>query len=196
MPTPLLTTKLYIPPVRPELVSRPRLTEQLNAGPRSGRKLTLVSAPAGFGKTTLLSEWVSQILDTIVPGAEQRGIGDWGVLRKTNLQSPSHLHCHPWGQAQVAALRGLEYPVSNLQESPGCRWTRAIMIQPAFWPILSRPDSSFHRIRSRSTRAISMENSTSTAGRKQVPGPGLGGYCHPPNRLGAYKRHWGYTSKN
>jgi LuxR family maltose regulon positive regulatory protein len=54
--SPLLTTKLYIPPVRPELVSRPRLTERLNAGLH--RKLTLISAPAGFGKTTLLSEWI------------------------------------------------------------------------------------------------------------------------------------------
>ncbi|MEE9617637.1 MAG: hypothetical protein V3T90_11635, partial [Anaerolineae bacterium] len=58
MATPLLTTKLYIPPARPELVSRPRLIERLNAGLH--RKLTLVSAPAGFGKTTLLSEWASQ----------------------------------------------------------------------------------------------------------------------------------------
>jgi LuxR family maltose regulon positive regulatory protein len=57
MPTPLLTTKLYIPPVRPELVSRPRLLERLNEG--MTRKLTLVSAPAGYGKTTLLSEWVA-----------------------------------------------------------------------------------------------------------------------------------------
>ncbi len=61
--TPLLKTKLYIPPVRPDLVSRPRLIERLNAGPlgqsgRFARKLTLISAPAGFGKTTLLSEWV------------------------------------------------------------------------------------------------------------------------------------------
>ena len=54
----LLATKLYIPPIRPELVSRPRLIEQLNAGLQ--RRLTLVSAPAGFGKTTLVSEWVSQ----------------------------------------------------------------------------------------------------------------------------------------
>jgi LuxR family maltose regulon positive regulatory protein len=57
MATPLLTTKLYIPPVRPELVSRPHLIEQLNAG--LDGKLTLISAPAGFGKTTLLSEWAA-----------------------------------------------------------------------------------------------------------------------------------------
>ena len=53
--TPLLTTKLYIPLVRPELVSRQRLIERLNAG--LNRRLTLVSAPAGYGKTTLLSDW-------------------------------------------------------------------------------------------------------------------------------------------
>jgi LuxR family maltose regulon positive regulatory protein len=47
---PLLETKLHIPRIRPELVSRPRLTERLKAGLH--RKLTLVSAPAGFGKTT------------------------------------------------------------------------------------------------------------------------------------------------
>ncbi|MHC4433476.1 MAG: LuxR C-terminal-related transcriptional regulator, partial [Planctomycetota bacterium] len=54
----LLKTKLYIPPVRPELVPRPRLIEQLNAGLH--RRLTLVCAPAGFGKTTLMSEWVNE----------------------------------------------------------------------------------------------------------------------------------------
>jgi len=53
----LLTTKLYIPPTRPELVPRPRLIEQLNAGLHG--KLTLISAAAGFGKTTLVSEWLA-----------------------------------------------------------------------------------------------------------------------------------------
>jgi LuxR family maltose regulon positive regulatory protein len=59
MSAPLLTTKLYIPPVRPELVSRPRLIERLNAG--IDCKLTLVSAAAGFGKTTLVAEWLSRL---------------------------------------------------------------------------------------------------------------------------------------
>ena len=54
---PVLTTKFYVPPFRLEMVSRPHLVEQLNAGLH--RKLTLISAPAGFRKTTLLSEWSS-----------------------------------------------------------------------------------------------------------------------------------------
>jgi LuxR family maltose regulon positive regulatory protein len=58
-PENLLTTKLYRPPTRPNLLSRPRLVERLDASVHPGRKLTLVSAPAGFGKTTLISEWVA-----------------------------------------------------------------------------------------------------------------------------------------
>ncbi len=57
MPTSLLKTKLFIPPTRPGHISRPRLIERLNAGLHG--KLTLLSAPAGFGKTTLLSEWAA-----------------------------------------------------------------------------------------------------------------------------------------
>ncbi len=54
--TPILATKLYIPPLRPNVVIRPRLLERLNEGLH--RNLILISAPAGFGKTTLVSEWV------------------------------------------------------------------------------------------------------------------------------------------
>ena len=57
---PLLSTKLYIPRSRPKLVTRPRLIQQLNEGLRARHTagVTLVSAPAGFGKTTLLSSWI------------------------------------------------------------------------------------------------------------------------------------------
>ena len=59
MSSPILVTKLFIPTTRPELVSRPRLIEKLNRGLH--RKLTLISAPAGFGKTTLVSHWVDNL---------------------------------------------------------------------------------------------------------------------------------------
>jgi LuxR family maltose regulon positive regulatory protein len=55
----VLLTKLYIPLLRAKIVFRPRLIEQLNEGLSEGRKLTLISAPAGFGKTTLVSEWLT-----------------------------------------------------------------------------------------------------------------------------------------
>ncbi|MDX1416399.1 MAG: LuxR C-terminal-related transcriptional regulator [Candidatus Promineifilaceae bacterium] len=54
----LLTTKLNIPPTRPQLVFRSRLIARLNEG--LNRKLTLISAPAGYGKTTLVVEWLRQ----------------------------------------------------------------------------------------------------------------------------------------
>ncbi|MEM7538523.1 MAG: LuxR C-terminal-related transcriptional regulator [Chloroflexota bacterium] len=54
----LVHTKLFIPPVRPALVPRLRIIQKLNAGVAG--KLTLICAPAGFGKTTLISDWLQQ----------------------------------------------------------------------------------------------------------------------------------------
>ncbi|MFZ5825353.1 MAG: LuxR C-terminal-related transcriptional regulator [Bacillota bacterium] len=56
----LLRTKLYAPPPRPDRVRRPRLLDRLHAGIASGHRLTLVSAPAGYGKTTLITDWLSE----------------------------------------------------------------------------------------------------------------------------------------
>src|SRR5262249_1785263 len=53
----LLKTKLYIPATRAEIVERPRLLGELTK--TLVHKLTLLSAPAGFGKTTLLAEWLA-----------------------------------------------------------------------------------------------------------------------------------------
>jgi len=55
----ILSTKLYIPPIQASLVQRPRLVQHLENGYHSGRRMTLVSAPAGFGKTTIIREWVT-----------------------------------------------------------------------------------------------------------------------------------------
>ena len=61
MTPPILATKLYIPPPRAKIVLRLRLIKQLNEGLSSGRTpgVILISATAGFGKTTLVSEWVA-----------------------------------------------------------------------------------------------------------------------------------------
>jgi LuxR family maltose regulon positive regulatory protein len=63
---PLLATKLYAPRSRPGLVSRPLLVARLDQG--AERPLTIISAPAGFGKTTLLAEWLAS------PRANDRAI--------------------------------------------------------------------------------------------------------------------------
>ena len=50
--TPVLATKLFAPARRPQLVARPRIAQRLDSTLEAGHRLTLVSAPAGFGKTT------------------------------------------------------------------------------------------------------------------------------------------------
>ncbi|MDQ2693736.1 MAG: tetratricopeptide repeat protein, partial [Chloroflexota bacterium] len=55
----LLSTKLFTPAIRKEWVSRPRLMERMNEGLQHTPGVTLISAPAGFGKTTLVSEWIT-----------------------------------------------------------------------------------------------------------------------------------------
>lgn len=56
----LIITKIQAPPLRPQLVQRPRLIHQLDKGLRRGCGLALVSAPAGFGKTTLVRQWLHE----------------------------------------------------------------------------------------------------------------------------------------
>jgi LuxR family maltose regulon positive regulatory protein len=57
----LLATKIRLPPVHRNLVNRPHLIRRLNDGIARNHRLILISAPAGYGKSTLLSEWVSQL---------------------------------------------------------------------------------------------------------------------------------------
>jgi len=57
----LLSTKFQIPQRRAEIIARPRLLEQLQNGLKEKRKLTLVSAPAGYGKTTQVAEWTNTL---------------------------------------------------------------------------------------------------------------------------------------
>jgi ATP/maltotriose-dependent transcriptional regulator MalT len=81
MPAPILATKLYKPAPRSRVVPRPRLIARLDAG--LDGKLTLISAAAGFGKTTLVSEWIAPSPPAPLPGGEGRSAeGGWGGLRR------------------------------------------------------------------------------------------------------------------
>jgi LuxR family maltose regulon positive regulatory protein len=143
--TPLLTTKLYIPPVRSELVSRPRLIERLNEGPRSGRKLTLVSAPAGFGKTTLLSEWIRALEEPHAQPGWQ-----WDSARgprseiRNQLAERLERHRVAWlslDEKDNDAARFWAYVVAALQTiAPGFgAATLALLEPPTVSPALSIP---------------------------------------------------------
>ena len=61
MAAPLVATKLNLPVLRPRVVARPRLRDLLSRSEHA--KLTLISAPAGFGKTTLLADWLAHLPD-------------------------------------------------------------------------------------------------------------------------------------
>jgi LuxR family maltose regulon positive regulatory protein len=80
MASPLLETKLYVPKLRRGLVRRPRLSERLSRGTES--KLTVISAPPGFGKTTLLAEWLASA------PASERAVA-WLSLEQTDNQPAS-----------------------------------------------------------------------------------------------------------
>ena len=74
MAVPILATKLYIPPPRRKVVPRPRLIQQLNESLHSTLGVTLISAPAGFGKSTLVSEWVSTLIPHPSPSGRGEGV--------------------------------------------------------------------------------------------------------------------------
>jgi LuxR family maltose regulon positive regulatory protein len=111
---PLVSTKLRPSQSRPSLVARPRLTEKLD--PEAGRRLTLVSAPAGFGKSTLLGKW-----------AEERAAGGHPVAWLSldgGDNDPARLLTYlvaslrtleeEFGEAVLAALRSPEPPRSEV----------------------------------------------------------------------------------
>jgi LuxR family transcriptional regulator, maltose regulon positive regulatory protein len=76
MSTPVLTTKLYIPPPPQKVVLRPWQIKRLNEGLRGTPGVTLIAAPAGFGKTTLVSAWVASCNRQVAWLSLDEGDGD------------------------------------------------------------------------------------------------------------------------
>jgi LuxR family maltose regulon positive regulatory protein len=103
----LLRTKLFIPRPRENLVPRPRLVERLNAG--LDKKLALIAAPAGFGKTTLLSEWIPQSPRYVAWLSLDDGDNDstrfWTYFITSIQQLKSDL-----GEGALALLQSLQAP--------------------------------------------------------------------------------------
>ena len=81
----LVATKLYIPPLRADHVKRARLVDTLDSGFRSGRRLSLISAPAGYGKTSLLSEWQVKL-------SEHQELMAWLSLEENDNDPQRFLH--------------------------------------------------------------------------------------------------------
>ncbi len=111
MPIPILATKLFIPPPRPNFVPRPRLIEQLNEGLQ--RKVTLISASAGFGKTTLISSWIYDLRFTIYESLAEAASHEMLVNRKSKIVN--RVAWLSLDEADSDPTRFLTYSVAALQ---------------------------------------------------------------------------------
>ena len=116
MATPILATKLYIPPPRAKAVRRTRLMERLNEGLATGGMpgLTLISAPAGFGKTTLVSEWINQNKDDGPFGRLKDG-SDVPLHPSSFILQPSRVAWLSLDEGDNDPARFLAYLVAALQ---------------------------------------------------------------------------------
>jgi LuxR family transcriptional regulator, maltose regulon positive regulatory protein len=104
----LLQTKLYIPSTRPQLLSRPRLLARLENG-LAGR-LTLISAPAGFGKTTLLLSWLAEARVTTAWLSIDQSDNDVSRFLAYTIAALQCVHPH-LGHASLSALASPATPV-------------------------------------------------------------------------------------
>jgi hypothetical protein len=99
MLTPVLATKLFVPPLRPNVVLRAELISRLSGG--FHRRLTLISAPAGFGKTSLASAWIAgcgwpaawvsldadgEVFTSITSGTPLAGVDLLGLVAANSLR--------------------------------------------------------------------------------------------------------------
>jgi LuxR family transcriptional regulator, maltose regulon positive regulatory protein len=98
---PLLTTKFHIPSCRADFVARSRLLKELQRGWEENRNLTLISAPAGYGKTTLVTGWLS-------------------FLQSKNTNQQTHISWLSLDGAENDPMRFLRYLLTTSAPWPTC----------------------------------------------------------------------------
>jgi LuxR family transcriptional regulator, maltose regulon positive regulatory protein len=133
-----LSTKLYVPPVRPTLIPRPRLYQRL--APTETKRMVLVSAPAGYGKTTLISSWL----------AENKCSACWLSLDESDNDPVRFLQFLTRSLAQIIPAVEIQSP-GMLHERPSDAWmsrTLNVIAQQANPFVLVLDD--FHLIQTQS----------------------------------------------
>jgi LuxR family maltose regulon positive regulatory protein len=109
----LLVSKIHIPPLRTNLVTRPQLIQRLNNGINQNRRLILISAPAGYGKSTLISEWVSQVNLPVAWLSLEKGENNpvlfWSYFA-TALSTLPPLHQAGMGESFLQAVQSPQPP--------------------------------------------------------------------------------------
>ena len=115
MPAPILATKLHIPSPRPAIVLRARLLDRLHVSLQRRSTVTLISAPAGFGKTTLVSEWLSTLTSASQAGTRAAWLsldeGDGDLARfLTYLVAALQTVAADVGRGVLAALQSSQPP--------------------------------------------------------------------------------------
>ena len=117
-PLPLVRSKLTPPALPPDILRRPQLTERLATCLR--RRLTLISAPAGYGKTTLLAEWLAPVPSTLSPVPSLAWLtldaadNDLKLFLSYLAAALAQLHPHGRPYAANAVMRGILPPVETL----------------------------------------------------------------------------------
>ena len=137
MATPLLSTKLYIPALHKNLVPRSRLIKRLKEG-MAGR-LTLVSAPAGYGKTTLVCEWLAHANFPAVWLSLDSNDNDLATFLTYFITALQQLH-EGIGAEVIISGETIMYAPNVL--TPGARPSPG----RAIWPMLSSPVPRFRQL--------------------------------------------------
>jgi LuxR family transcriptional regulator, maltose regulon positive regulatory protein len=117
MSTSILATKLYIPPPRPSIVHRSRLIERLNDGLQRTPGVILISAAAGFGKTMLVSDWISALTTGPSPSGREEGVRVAWLSLDEGDNDPARFLVYLVAALQTIAPKVGEGVLSALQSS-------------------------------------------------------------------------------